>query len=160
MGIQLGRNCPGLLKTVNGQSRATNQNRWPDVKKEECKEMTEDEVNQSPRSSVSDGNFSSKEDEMSPDAGGRGLSKFPEYAADVPTSPLKGGSGSSNFDSWDTQSQRKPSRSTYLARNNYALSGAAKRKIAGGVVNIHASDNRQGNKRKRSPSHPTQGRSV
>jgi hypothetical protein len=55
MAIQLGKRCPKLLKMVNNKPHATDQNYEPTVKKE----MTEAEVNQSPRSSISDGNFSS-----------------------------------------------------------------------------------------------------
>ena len=154
---QLGRRCPPLLKTVKGRPHATNRHHEPDVKREEYKETTEAEVNQSPRSSISDGKFST-EDKMSPDA--RSLSKLAGYAADTSTSPLKHGSATREFDPWETGSQRKRDRNTYRAGNNYAPSRAAKRKPTGRSDNTHGADHRQGNKRKRSPSNSTQGTSF
>jgi len=145
--VQLGRHCPKLLKMVNNRPHATDKDHEPDAKKEDCKEMTEAEVNQSPRSSISDGKFSSKEEDMFPDA--ESLSNAPRYAADISTCLLKGGSDPKDFDSWESQSQRKSNRNTYRARNKTTH-----------FDNIHASDHRQSNKRKRSTSHSTEGRSV
>ena len=164
MVVQLRRNCPKLLKMVNGQRHATDQHHEPAVKKEECKEMTEVEVNQSPRSSISDGNFSSKEGEMSPHVGS--LSKFPGCAVDTPISPLKLGSAPRDFrvpyGSWDTDSQRKRkrNRNTYSAIKNDSPLRAAEKKTTGGSDVLHGSDHRQGSKRKKSSSLSTQGRST
>ena len=143
---------------VNLRSHATVRDREPAVKKEECKEITEAEVNQSPRSSISDGSFSSKKDEM-PSGVGTGCDAHP------PTSSMKLGSSPKNsrttYDDWDTPSQgkRKRNTNTYSAIKHDAPLGAAVKKLTSGSDNIR-SDHQQGNKRKKSPSLFTQGRSV